>query len=333
MRRPKLSRAARAAGLAVLVLLPLAIAQQETAPDWELEEPAPLPDGRLAVLDRLEEVSCGECHSTIVAEWAGTAHALAWVDEIYREEIGDRKRPENCHGCHIPQPLHVAGIDKRPSPRSEGQHFGVSCEACHLDGDGAQLGPRGQPTDAHATRRSLTMVGSGTNQLCAACHRTNIGPVIGVAKDFERSGQAERGRTCVGCHMAVVQRPDGTTTRSHALQTPRDPAFLRRSFAPLLTVEGSKSVVTITNQAGHRVPGLVGRDIIFVAQVVDAAGQPLGQGTLKLNSRSYLPVDESVRLEVDAVGASVVLSGTHHDPRLEDPVVFLQVELSAVGQE
>jgi hypothetical protein len=287
-----------------------------------------VPDGRPAELDGLEQITCTECHREIVEEWATTTHALALVDEIYQEHLKDRRKPETCHACHAPEPLHGAELAWRPDARSEGRHFGVSCESCHLGPEGVMLGPRGLAApDAHPSARSDTMVGIGSNDLCSACHRTTVGPVIGLGKDFENSDQALRGRTCVGCHLHTYQREDGTTARSHLLQTPRDPAFLRRAFEIEASAVDDTTIVTISNATGHRVPGLVGRDLKFVAALLGADGQTLATGELELTTRVFLPVDASVQISLDGVGSRVRLTGDHVDPRLEEPVRFLEEDL------
>lgn len=342
MRRPLRLESALAVGLAGLLSLSLVAAQAGSRPelDWQLERPAPvLAEGEPAALDRAEELSCNECHAAIVAEWAGTQHALAWVDPSYQEEMQDHRRPESCHGCHAPVPVHDEALGGRPDPRPEGiegveeRHFGISCDSCHLAPDGAMLGPRGlSGGDAHASRASETMTGAGSNQLCITCHATNIGPVIGIAKDFVESKQEDRGRSCVECHLAPVEREDGTTTRSHLLQTPRDPAFLRRAFEVSVAPRGSNTVVTITNVTGHRVPGLIGRDLVFEASLLDAAGGVVARLERKLNTRTYLPVDSAVELELAGKGPVVALTGVHYDPRLERDVPFLDERLPVPGR-
>jgi len=344
MHRRSRKAARRAAGAALaLGMVTLGLAQdpgREAWKRWELKEPAPVADGRVAKLDRLDELTCTRCHAETVEEWAATAHGLSWVDPIYQEEVGDRRRPESCWGCHIPQALHVQGLGDRPEPRKEDRHFGVSCDSCHLGPTGEQLGPRGAPTSAHRSERSETMIGAGTNRLCISCHNVNVGPVIGIAKDFVAADLEAQGKSCVGCHMAPVERrwasegappPDGASTgevpvragRSHALQTPRDPAFLRLAFEPSLSVEGSKTVVLIANRAGHRVPGLIGRSIEFKAELLDASGKTLRKAALTIDTRSYLPVEDRVRIEIEGAGAAVRLIGLHHDPRLKEPVQFM----------
>src|SRR5262245_61228360 len=97
-------------GLATLVA---ALAQD--APKLpSLPPPAPAVAVTPAKLDGLEPLGCTKCHAEIVDEWAATAHAVAWVDEAYQEEIKGRKKPESCHGCHIPQPLHSGDPTARP---------------------------------------------------------------------------------------------------------------------------------------------------------------------------------------------------------------------------
>ena len=318
-------------GLACALLGAVALAGQGGDADWALSAPAPVPDGRAAVLEGLEELACTECHGQIAREWAATAHALAWVDELYQEEMQARRKPETCHACHVPAALHGEELARRPVARKDGRRFGVSCEACHLGPEGAMLGPRGLAPDAHeagahASVRSETMVGAGSNALCAACHRTTVGPVIGVAKDLEGAGPEDGGRTCVGCHMHARAREDGSEGRSHLLQTPRDPAFLRRAFEVSAEAGARATVVTVANRAGHRVPGLVGRELVFLAELLDEAGETIAEGRLELTTRTFLPADGDARIELGAVGARVRLTGDHLDPRLEDPVRFLEEE-------
>ena len=314
-------------GLACLLIVTSAAKQE---PPWELSHPAPAGTGKTAILDRLDEISCGECHARVVAEWAGTTHALAWVDEHYQRELEQRRKPQACHGCHVPELLHGERFGQRPRPRAEALHFGVSCESCHTAPDGTQLGPRGLATDAHPTRASETMIGAGSNALCAACHSTDIGPVVGLAKDFERSRVAAEGGSCVACHMAPLgpeTATEGRLVRSHALQTPRDPAFLRRAFRLTARTSGDLTVLSIENRAGHRVPGLVGRDLVFTAEVLDAGGDGIGQGELVINTRAHLPVDEAIELAIEARGPSLRVTAVHHDPVSGLAIPFLDERL------
>jgi len=326
-----MSFALRTTARCLVVLAGYAAASTGQTP-WELAPPAPAGSGDPAMLDRLDEISCNECHADVVTEWSAGAHALAWVDALYQDELEDKRKPEACHGCHVPERLHGERFGERPHPRAADRHFAISCEACHEDADGAMLGPRGAPTDAHATRASASMTGSGSNALCGACHGTNIGPVVGLAQDFERSRAAAEGGSCAGCHLAL-RAPDtsGRRVRSHDLQTPRDPAFLRRAFALEVRAEPGRTVLVIANRAGHRVPGLLGRDLVLTAEVEDAAGAVLGSSELTLDTRAHLPVDESLELAVEARGPVLHVTGVHHDPLSGLEIPFLDQDLEVAG--
>ena len=337
-----------AAALAVAILVSAGIARQEPdpvrgaepaagdEPAWELGPPAPAVPLRPARLARAGESACAECHAAIVEEWSTTAHALAWVDEVYQEELADRRRPELCHGCHVPEPLLAGGsLPERPTARAEAAQpldLGVSCEACHLGPDGVILGPRGAPTEAHPTRAS-PLLAERSSELCAACHATNIGPVIGIAKDFEKSGQAARGRSCAACHLAEVEQAfaegaPARSGRSHAVQTPRDPAFARRAFLPSLVRADGGLLVRVANGAGHRVPGLMGREFRLRAEGLDAGGAVVARAERTIDARAYLPVDASVDLALEGAGvARARLVIEHLDPRAEEAIEVLSVEL------
>jgi hypothetical protein len=214
--------------------------------------------------------------------------------------------------------------------RADGRDLGISCEACHLGPDGAMLGATGAETSAHKSAKSEHM-SEKSSAMCAVCHSTNIGPVVGIAKDFVAAKLEEKGKSCVGCHMAVVERKpsDGAAHagRSHEIQTPRDPTFLARAFEPSVRLEGGKTIVVLKNKAGHRIPGLIGRKIEFQVEVLAADGKPAAKGSLVLDTKNYLPVEKSSEIAVAATGKSVHVRGLHHDPRAEKPVDFLDVTL------
>lgn len=280
-----------------------------------------------------ESYGCFGCHAEVGEEWARSAHGLAWVDEAFQADMQGKKRPELCHGCHIPEMV-LAGVPTaKPGARDSDLARGIACESCHDDGTGTQLGPRGTPTDAHPSRVSPYMSAPGSNELCSSCHTTNIGPVLGVAKDFVTAKLAERGLSCVGCHMAPVERAWAKdaplrTGRSHALQTPRDPAFLRLAFGLEFVPAGARAKLVVRNQAGHRVPGLVGRKLTFQAELLGADGTTLERQTLELDERAYLPVDGAKELVFQQPGVRVRVTAVHTDPRAKAPIPFLDETLS-----
>ena len=302
--------------------------------DWPLGPPEPSIPLRPERLGNLEEHACASCHTEVAVEWASSAHGLAWQDEHYRRALEETRRPESCHACHIPEPLLATDtLVERVEPRADVLEFGISCESCHLGRDGTMLGPRGTSVDAHPSRASGFFEGAGSNALCVLCHSTNIGPVIGVAKDFTSSARSEQGRTCVGCHMASVERSWASGAplrvgRSHALQTPRDPTFLRRAFDLQWKGAAGEQRLVVENRAGHRVPGLVGRRIDFQAEVLDEQGAVLETVDVTIDERAFLPVDGSRAVPLTKPGTSLRVVGRHTDPRAEEPEIFLDELLS-----
>ena len=304
-------------------------------PEWFLETPAPADNGVLGPLEGWEQHECAECHREVTQEWASTLHALAWEDEHYQKDIKKVRRKKSCYGCHIPEPLHgFSGFIPNPDPRDEHRVHGIDCAACHQGEEGQMLGPWGVETDAHASEKNESFTVEGANRLCIACHATNIGPVIGVAKGFNETQVAKDGGSCIGCHMAVVERSHATDPetgepspvrmgRSHLLQTPRDPAFLRQAFGIEAHDRDGLTVISIRNRTGHRVPGLAQRTLDFRFKLQDEAGKTLTELRHTIDKRRYLPVDEALELEMDGVGVSVLVQGDHDAPGFRRPVRFL----------
>jgi len=318
-------------------LVAIAAARQDGPHAPELATPAPAVAFRPAKVPDVASYACATCHAEVTAEWAASAHGLAWVDEVYQAALKDKKRPELCHGCHVPELLLGAGLAPRADAREEILGHGVRCEACHQDESGTMLGPRGTSVDAHPSKVVPEMVAPGSTALCSLCHSTNIGPVLGIAKDFAAAKMAERGLSCVGCHMATVERAWATDApirpgRSHLLQTPRDPAFLRHAIGLAWRADGGKSRLVLKNQAGHRVPGLIGRELHIRAELCDAEGKTIETVEKRIDERAYLPVDGELELPFTKTGASVHVTGRHKDPRATEPVPFLDERVETSGR-
>ena len=294
-----------------------------------------LDDGRPARLESLEGNDCIRCHTAIGEEWRESMHALAWEDPHYRKELKSIRRKKSCWGCHVPEPLDAQGWTQKPAPRADSRHLGIDCVACHLAADGVtMLGPDGIATDAHPTQQSKLFDHDADNTICVTCHATTIGPVIGVAKDFVDTDQTMLGLSCVGCHMPAIERAiandDAGTEypirkgRSHRIMTPRDPLFLRKAFLFRVKVEDGRTVLSIENNCGHRVPGLLERKLHFRAKVLDESGKQVAAGELTIDNRAYLPVEENLDLVVEGTGATLELVGLHEAPGVERPVTFLE---------
>jgi len=315
--------------------------------DWKLSAAKPAPDGRPLENPRWKENACAGCHEDVAREWSRTTHATAWLDPRYQEELADRKKPEACHNCHIPEPLSAFEPGTKPAARDakmpDWAHSGVDCVSCHLGKEREILGPVGAATKAHASKQSPLFTAAGQSQLCLACHATNVGPVIGIGKDFVETRQWEQGRSCVGCHMQAIEREFVSDPasheklgdapyrkragRSHELQSPRDPAFLARAFAITARAEEQRTALSVRNACGHRVPGLIGREIALEAELFDAQGVSLDKQTLTFDHTSFLPTDEEARIEFSKSGARVRVRGLHQSPGFEKRALFLETEI------
>jgi hypothetical protein len=305
--------------------------------------PAPLPLSSILSLASLlpaprsqdEEAGasrCAKCHREIHAEWAASAHGLAWKDPLYQTELKKATRRESCIPCHIPQPLQRTGLSELPLPREEGLDDGVGCDACHLGKEGAYHGPFGGAASAHeSVADPLFSDLLRTNEICLPCHSTRIGPVLPLGRDFEREGPAEAGKTCVSCHMDAVERrvaideglerePPVRAGRSHRLRGPREAAFAAKALEIETVREGDGIRVVVRNEAGHRVPGLVGREFVIRFTLLGAEGAPGVKEEIRIDHRAFLPANRSreVRLEsargAESIRIEVVL---RHPDRTE----------------
>ena len=322
----------------ILVALATAVARQDMSiekPDLKLLTPAPADNGVLGPLAGWEKHECAECHLEITREWASTLHALAWEDKHYQKEVKKLRRKKSCYGCHIPEPLHgFDGFIPNPDPREEQRVHGIDCAACHEGEAGEMLGPFGAENSAHASAKNESFTTEGANRLCIACHATNIGPVLGIAKGFNETEIAKAGGSCIGCHMAPVERAHASDPetgelsplrmgRSHLLQTPRDPTFLRQAFLLSAHARGEKTILTISNRTGHRVPGLTERSLEFRVDLLDEHGKSQAKVRHIIDKRRYLPVDERIEIELEGVGVSVHVIANHEAPGYRKPVRFL----------
>ncbi len=340
-----LSPTLRSCALALALLA--ASARPALPGDWKLDPARPAPDGRPVENEHWKESSCASCHENVAREWARTTHATAWSDPRFLEDLKDRRKPEACHTCHIPEPLSGVAPGAKPRARDASQaawtNLGVDCNACHLGAKGEILGPLGSVTKAHATSKSPAFTSEGQSQLCIGCHATTVGPVIGIAQDFVETRQWEQGRSCVGCHMQALERafvadpssaaklgdaPYATHAgRSHELQSPRDPAFLARAFTFAARLEQDEAVLEVKNACGHRVPGLIGREIELAVELLDEQGRVVTQAALAFDHQSILAVDETRTLPLGKRGAKLRIAGWHTSPGFTAKQRFLALEL------
>ncbi len=240
--------------------------------------------------------------------------------------IGERwRRVENPSGAPAATPRSRFTSDSggcRPHATRRAR-TASSCIACHRVEERI-AGPFETDTDAHPTTRHPSFTAGGSVSLCASCHDTTIGPVHALAADFLASGLAERGKSCIGCHMpralrAIATDPDSGAEngpprdgRSHALRGPGDPEFCAEAFKiALAPAPGGALELAVGNRAGHRVPGLDLRRFVVIVRQLDAKGGPVAENRVVFSTENPLYVRETRRFRIPrargAVRAETVL--------------------------
>lgn len=227
------------------------------------DAPAAAPDGRPVAAAsssdaerraRLDEVmrstSCAKCHPAIYAEHMENTHGLAFVDPEARLATREFRR-ENCVRCHTPRPIFETGLGMVPIERHHDLEEGNTCMSCHFkaDYDYAEFKGGAECRVAFDDR-------VGDVQACATCHR-----VAGTPEQWERAPHGKlAGRTCVTCHMPLVERPVAVgeaprMVRSHVFPASQSESQIRRAYSYDVAIEGSELVVRIGNKgAGHNFP-------------------------------------------------------------------------------
>lgn len=226
---------------------------------------------------------CRDCHVAIHEEWAGSAHARAYVSETYREGSGGYEF-RGCLPCHIPDSVFAERIAAREEIREEG----VTCAACHLH-EGKYAGPL-EPSALilpHPVEFKAELYRSAA--LCGKCHEGTYREWLAV----ERQGKP----TCQECHMREVVRTPTQATGlfSSILIGFEEEGKLRRHRFELSEIEDLEGAVdfaaSVVSRSGdrleirldlasavpHRIPsGDFGfRKAALAIEALDAEGNPL----------------------------------------------------------
>ncbi|MBI5849501.1 MAG: hypothetical protein HZB39_00455 [Planctomycetes bacterium] len=265
---------------------------------------------------------CADCHAPIAEEWAHSAHARAFTEPRWLAALATLDRPERCHGCHAPEPVQ-GRLGRPPAARQERRDAGVDCAACHVNRSGI-AGPFGSAAEGHQPDADPLFTSANAVNLCASCHDTRIGPVLPLVRDWRASSFATKGHGCIRCHMpreerAIAFEPStGAATgpvregRSHELLGPGDPDFAASAFWIDVARRGTRLELRIRNEAGHRVPGLVGRVFEVELTQQDERGRDAGRDLIVLSADNPLFVDETRRFRAVAApggrGARVVVT-------------------------
>ncbi len=185
-------------------------------------------------LDRealVEPATCEGCHGDHVREWAGSMHAYASDDPVFRamNRLGQRLTGgalgDFCVRCHAPvavaEGLTADGLDLDDVPTAK---RGVTCVACHQVAEVTALHNGGlswtqddvmfggldeaQETGAHRSAYSELVDGSASasSDMCGACHDVRGAGGLAVESTYaEWAGSVfadpVSGVSCAGCHL------------------------------------------------------------------------------------------------------------------------------------
>jgi nitrate/TMAO reductase-like tetraheme cytochrome c subunit len=220
---------------------------------------------------------CVVCHGDIHKEWQNSLHAFAWRDPIFkavRERVPDSAT--RCDHCHAPQPILMTGVGQIPKLRTGERDTGINCITCHMDADGVMHGPNGGTSPFHKTKTDPAFKGI---DLCASCHGQPSVPEHDEITEFKK-GYGKSGATCHVCHMPSEKRMAGVggpmrDVGKHTWFGAFSEAQLKGAASVEAKVENGKVVVTITNSAGHPIPGAPYRSIIADVKAMDETNKQL----------------------------------------------------------
>ena len=216
-------------------------------------EPAP---AALTLAELMEPTSCQGCHPQQYGEWAGSMHAYASEDPVFRAMNARGQRETEgalgdlCVGCHAPMAVRLGlttdglNLDELPSYAQ-----GITCYFCHTTGavEGAHNNPlilagdqqmRGALRDPLSTPAHQSAYSPlhdrddpRSSDLCGSCHDVvlpNGVPLERTYAEWQATVYAHPGdmqfNSCGHCHMqarqspaAVVEGAPTRTTHSHAM--------------------------------------------------------------------------------------------------------------------
>ena len=200
--------------LCALLAMFMLIVPSTMALGWQIQPAAS--DLEEFIID--QQMSCGECHLSQLAEWEMSAHADAFNDPAFQESWTAQGEPDVCLECHTSISM---------SPDDWNASLGVSCEMCH--GTALDMSEAVTPEDCGACHSykhfptytewlesehghagtdcmdchelpSLTLKYEDPNQLCFDCHPD-------TTELWEQGTHASSDETCVDCHLMRFKSP------------------------------------------------------------------------------------------------------------------------------
>jgi hypothetical protein len=212
--------------------------------------------------------ACAACHPRSFEGWRHGAHAQAPSETFVAATVG----LAGCDACHRPlQPQRptldvvwggrMDQVASAPNPSFDAGAWleGVTCAACHVR-DGFVLTADAESAERpspHPMRFAPALADGST---CATCHQLAVPGAPGALYDtwgeFERSGFAEAGVTCISCHGRAGAEPGFV---SHDVARPLEHGLTVGLSVPALrVVRGAPPVqglVRLQNTgAGHAIP-------------------------------------------------------------------------------
>lgn len=187
--------------------------------------PAPVDLGAL-----MDSATCQTCHPAQYQQWAGSMHAYATDDPVFRAMNARAERESNgtlgtfCVNCHAPMAVRTGMTDGTNLDSLPPSARGVTCYFCHsitevngthnapltLDTKGNLYGPFADPVPGvpHSAAYSPFLDGS-TNEsaeACGSCHDIVNLQGAHVERTFAEwratvLSQTPNGDTCAQCHM------------------------------------------------------------------------------------------------------------------------------------
>lgn len=311
---PALLPSSAVLGTALTLLLPWTIASVALGDGAELKDSssaASLADAACAAQDSLDlkSASCGKCHKTIYEQWLGSRHAAAWTNQPFKDWMSKKKKPQSCHKCHIPQSV-IDIAPKQPKPRTDRLEEGVGCASCHVSGNKVH-GPTGKECDAHTNVKS-ELFGAANVSLCQSCHRVAPKPVISLGKDFERAKLLEKGKNCRECHMPEFEGHSSfdpetgeaigekRKMRSHSFLGASHREMTAKAFKLAVKKTDEGFAMSISNECGHRLPGLTLRKYELRFALVDAKGEEVTGKDHTITTKKPLKLGKTIDITLPA---------------------------------
>jgi hypothetical protein len=232
----------------------------------------PAPDRAIVDITKPASETCGRCHEDVYREWDPGLHHRSWTNPNILTATDAFAKTE-CRPCHSPRSVFETGLEqsphvyRQPAFRPENVESGVHCLSCHGLPDGAGVAATRDVPDAPCRPRRDERLASVA--LCSACHD----PTHQATQEYWTSAQAAQGVRCQDCHMAHVERGSGRPGRSHVFPGGFNWAQVIRGLHAETRLDGRDVVVTLTNNAAHKLPGEVpSRSLTISVEAFDAKG-------------------------------------------------------------